>query len=130
MIEYPTPLSDQFGTTKKANIDSIQKALKQINRKFFFSNKPVHQQVDILNNTLMNLSSNFIPNKLVTFNEKDPPWMSQYLKKQIKQHKKIYAEYLNGKNGSVDYITLQNVMAEVSELVCKSKDNYHEQLAR
>ena len=78
----------------------------------------------------MNVFSNFIPNKLVTFNEKDPPWMSQYLKKQIKWHKKIYAKYLNGKNGSVDYITLQNVMAEVSELVCKSKDNYHEQLAR
>ena len=31
---------------------------------------------------------------------------------------------------SVDYITLQNVIAEVSELVCKSKDDYHNQLAR
>ena len=31
---------------------------------------------------------------------------------------------------SVDYITLQNVMAEVSELVCQSKDDYHKQLAR
>ena len=28
---------------------------------------------------------------------------------------------------SVDYITLQNVIAEVSELVCKSKDDYHKQ---
>ena len=31
---------------------------------------------------------------------------------------------------SIDYITLQNVIAEVSELVCKSKDDYHTQLAR
>ena len=31
---------------------------------------------------------------------------------------------------SVDYITLQNVIVEVSELVCKSKDDYHKQLAR
>ena len=30
----------------------------------------------------MNVFSNFIPNKLVTFNDKDPPWMSEYLKKQ------------------------------------------------
>ena len=43
---------------------------------------------------------------------------------------KVYAEYLNEKNESVDYITLQNVMAEVSELVCKTKDDYHKQLAR
>ena len=33
-------------------------------------------------------------------------------------------------NESGDYITLQNVIAEVSELVCKSKDDYHKQLAR
>ena len=56
--------------------------------------------------------------------------MSEYLKKKIKWHNKIYAEYLNGKNESVDYITLQNVIAEVSELVCKSKDDHHKQLAR
>ena len=28
---------------------------------------------------------------------------------------------------SVDYITLQNIIAEVSELVRKSKDDYHKQ---
>ena len=78
----------------------------------------------------MNVFSNFIPNKLVTFNDKDLLWMSEYLKKKIKWRNKIYAEYLNGKNESVDYITLQNVIAEVSELVCKTKDDYHKQLAR
>ena len=30
---------------------------------------------------------------------------------------------------SIDYITLQNVIADVSELVCKNKDDYHKQLA-
>ena len=78
----------------------------------------------------MNFFSNFIPNKLVTFNDKDPPWMTEYLQKKIKWCNKIYAEYLNGQNESVDYITLQNVTAEVAELVCKSKDDYHKQLAR
>ena len=130
MIEYPPPYQRLVWDYKKANIDSIQKALKQINWKFLFSNRSVHQQVDILNNTLMNVFSNFIPNKLVTFNDKDPPWMTEYLKKKIKWRNKIYAEYLNGQNESVDYITLQNVIAEVAELVCKSKDDYHKQLAR
>ena len=65
----------------------------------------------------MNAFSNFIPNKLVTFNDKDLPWMSEYLKNKTKWCNKIYAEYLNKNNESVDYITLQNVIAEVSELV-------------
>ena len=78
----------------------------------------------------MNVFSNFIPNKLVTFNDKDPPWTSEYLKNKIKWPNKIYAEYLNESNESVDYITLQNVIAEVPKLVCKSKDDYHNQLTR
>ena len=75
MIGYFLPYERLVWDYKKANIDSIQKALKQINWRFLFSNKSVHQQIEILNNTLMNVFSNFIPNKFVTFNENDPPWM-------------------------------------------------------
>ena len=39
MIEYPPPYEWLVWHYKKANIDSIQKALKQINWKFLFSNK-------------------------------------------------------------------------------------------
>ena len=53
----------------------------------------------------MNVFSNFIPSKLVTFNDKDPPWVSQYLKKKIEWCNKIYAKYLNENNRNVDYIT-------------------------
>ena len=70
-----------------------------------FSNKSVHQQAKILNNTLMNVFSNFIPGKLVTCSDKDQSWVSEYLKKKIKWCKKIYAKYLNENNGIVDYIT-------------------------
>ena len=127
MIEYPPPYERLVWDYKKANVDSIQKALEKIDWGFLFSNKSVHQQVKILNNTLMNVFSNFIPNKLVTFNDKDPPWMSEYLKNKIQWRN---AEYLNENNESIEYTTLQNVIGEVSELVCKSKDDYHKQLAR
>ena len=46
----------------------------------------------------MNVFSNFIPNKLVTFNDKDPPWMSEYLKNKINWCKEIHTEYLNENN--------------------------------
>ena len=98
MIEYPPPYELLVWDYEKANIGSTQKALKQINWRLLFSNKSVHQQVKSLNNTLMNVFSNFISNKLVAFNDKDPPWMTEYLKKKIKWLNKIYAEYLNENN--------------------------------
>ena len=47
MIEYPPPYERLVWDYKKANIDSIQKALKEINWRFLFSNKSVQQQVEI-----------------------------------------------------------------------------------
>ena len=119
MIEYPPPHERIVWDYKKANIDSIQKALKQVNWRFLFSNKSVHQQVKILSST---------PKKLVTFNDKGPPWASECLKKKIKWRNKLYVKYVNEDSGA-NYITLQNVTA-VSELACKSKDDYYKQLAR
>ena len=55
MTEYPPPYEQLVWDYKKANIDSIQKALEKIDWTFLFSNKSVHQQVKILNNTLMNV---------------------------------------------------------------------------
>ena len=41
-------------------------------RKFLFSNESVHEQVSIFNNTFMNIFSNYIPNKFVNIDDKDP----------------------------------------------------------
>ena len=42
---------------------------------------------------LINLISNFIPDKLVTFDDKDPPWMTEKLK-QIKWKHKVNIDFL------------------------------------
>ena len=54
IVEYPPPYEQLVWGYKKANTDSIQKALKKTNWRFLFPNKSVHRQVKILNNTLMN----------------------------------------------------------------------------
>ena len=48
---------------KRANISSIRKAVKTVDWRFMFLNKNVHKQVSIFNNTLMNIFTNYIPNK-------------------------------------------------------------------
>ena len=45
--------------------------------------KSVHEQVTILNQILMNIFSNSIPNQLITVDDKDLPWMNGNFKKKI-----------------------------------------------
>ena len=68
---------------KRANIDSIRKAIKMIDWHFMLLNKNVHEQVSTFNTTLMNIFSNYIPNKYITVDDKDPPWMMEAIKNKI-----------------------------------------------
>ena len=41
----------------------------------------------------MNVFSKFIPNKLVTFNDKDPLWMTSSLRDKINWENSIYKDF-------------------------------------
>ena len=67
----------------------------------------------------------------VTFNDKDPPWMIQYLKRQINWHDNVYQEYHRKRSHSADdFIFVENAISEVSELICNRKNIYYNQLSK
>ena len=57
---------------QRANI-FIRKAIKMVDWRFMFLNKNVHKQVSISNNKLVNSFTNYIPNKYITIDFRDPP---------------------------------------------------------
>ena len=65
---------------KRAEVNAITTAINQVDWRCFPC-KNVHQQENIFNKTIINIFSNFIPNKLVNFEDEDPPWMTEKLKK-------------------------------------------------
>ena len=85
MIEYPPPYERLVWDYKHFNEYDIAKVLDQVDWNFLFFNKNVHELVSILSRTLMNASPKFIPNKLVTFNDKDPPWMTSNLRDKTRK---------------------------------------------
>ena len=90
IVEYPPPYERLVWDYNKANTKSIKQALMQINWQKLFLNKDVQQQVRTLNDIVFNVFSNFVPNKIVTFDDRDPPWMTEYIKTKIQQHDNIY----------------------------------------
>ena len=58
-----------------------------------FNNKYVHKWVSIFNEILMNVFSNFTPNKLVTLDDRDSPWMNDFVKSKIKWKNQLYKTY-------------------------------------
>ena len=67
----------------KANVNGINKAISLFNWQVSFTNLPINEQVNLFNSKLMNIFSNFILNKIETFNGQDPPWFGEKLKAKI-----------------------------------------------
>ena len=82
-VEYPPPYERLVWDSNKANTESIKQALMQVNRPNLFFNKDVHQQVRMLNNIVINVFLNFVLNKIVTFDDRDLPWTSEYIKRKL-----------------------------------------------
>ena len=77
----------------------------------------------------MNSFSNYMPNKFITIDDKDPQWMNEYIKRKIID-KKDACKSFNMNIKSYDaYLKLQTESIELSEMILKWKDDYHCQLS-
>ena len=68
-VEYPLSYKLHVWHYAKANVNGINKDISQFNWQGSFTNLPINEQVNLFSFTLMNIFSNFIPNKIVTFND-------------------------------------------------------------
>ena len=82
----------------KGDIDTIKKSPEQLNWENMLYQKYVHQQVSVLNKTLVNIFPKFMPNKLIACDDRDPPWINEFIKNKIKWKNKIYKDYTINKN--------------------------------
>ena len=60
--------------------------------------KDLDAQVKALNETILNVFRNYVPNKHITVDDKDLVWMNEIIKSKMKTKNKLYELYIqNGK---------------------------------
>ena len=87
----------------------------------------MHEHLELFNKTLLNIFHNFIPNKIILCDDKDPPWMNDEIKKLIKRKNWLFQ--CQRKSGKLDYASLNSITQDILNVVNSSKLKYHECLA-
>ena len=74
----------------------------------------------------MSIFSNYIPNKLIAVDDKDPPRMNEIIKKNIMVCMKYACKYFNANSKNCDaYLKLQTISTVLSEMILKRKEDYY-----
>ena len=69
---------------EKANIENIKKAISNFDWNKAFENLLVDEKVDFLNKTILHIFRSYIPNKKFKCDYRQPPWMTDTIKKPLK----------------------------------------------
>ena len=88
-----------------------------VNWERLFSKKDINTQVSILNETILNVFSNYVPNKYITIDDKDPVWMNETIKLKIKAKYNMYKKYIQNGGFESDFALLETLITELNELV-------------
>ena len=101
-----------------------------VNWETLFSNKYINTQVSILNETILNFFSNYVPNKHITIDDKDPAWINETIKLKIKAKDNTYKKYIQNGRFESDFVLLKTLITELDELVFNTKALYYETLGK
>ena len=89
-VEYPPPYQRHVWNYAKANKDAMLSALQNVDWHRLFAEKTVHQQVNLLNDIILNIFTNFVPNKVITCDDRDPPCINDNIKNKTKWENSMY----------------------------------------
>ena len=93
-------------------------------------NKNVDCQVLILNDVILNVFKNFVPNKYITCDDKDPVWMNENIKSKIKAKNKLYQVYIKKGRQETDFFHLEESGCNLNDLILQTKTSYYKNLRK
>ena len=83
---------------KVADVLPIHESLRNIDWYLEFGNLEQNIMVDKFTEIILSIIAENVPNRVITVNEKDPPWITKKIKTAIRRKHRIYNKYI--KRGS------------------------------
>ena len=109
----------------KANRELIKRAMTAVRWGLLLNKNPnPNAQVKLLNQTILNIISNFVPSSTFSSNMNEPKWITRAIKNQLRKQKTLYKKYrLNGFREE-DKVDIDRLRDECFQAIKTSKENY------
>ena len=92
--------------------------------------KDLNAQVLALNEVILKVFRNYVPNNYITIDDKDPVWMNETIKNKMKERNNLFKQYIQNGRFESDFILIERLVNELSDLISQTKALYYENLAR
>ena len=87
--------------------------------------KDLKEMVNILNETISNVLNNYIPHETIIYDDQDPPWINNKVKKVIQEKNQLFSRVKSTINNST--LFLQD---NLNDLIGTSKRQYYIRISK
>ena len=113
-----------------ADSTSIRKALDFVNWERLFGKKDPNSQFVTINETILNVFQNYVPDKYITIDDKDLVWIKEIIESKIETKNKLYQQYIQNLRFEGDLVFTESLTAELNDLISYKKILHYENLAK
>ena len=124
MYHFPPVVICEVWNYSKAYIQNFNKAKLDFNWRKPFEFLSVDSKVDLLNETLLNSFRNYIPNKKIKCDYRQPLWMTDDIKKSLKERFKLTKSYCKNIQQKSDYDKVLEKSANCTKKITQAKNCY------
>ena len=82
------------------------------------------EQVKLLNEVLLNIYSNFIPNEVKTIRPRQAPWITKYVKNFLRNKNRAYKNFVRSGRPGDRLQGIQNMISKGSKMIEEAKRDY------
>ena len=129
VLTHP-PYKQKIWYYAKAQKDKIKSTLENIDWPTIFAGLDVDDMMQLFTSKCLNILSQYIPNKIIMCDDRDPPWMTAALKPAIKHKHRVYNKYVKRGCKPDDWEYVHAVCNKTSSRITKAKDGYFSSLGK
>ena len=109
----------------RAQTDLIQRAITEFPWEVRLRQNPnPNEQVKLLNQCVLNIMSNYVPNEVKTICPREPEWLNRNVKNLLRKQNKIYKKYKKNGYKNEDKIIMDRLRIECSDAIKNAKEKY------
>ena len=124
-IPCPPPYKRKIWDYKAAKIGRIRADLTNVNWQDLFFNLNASEMCLLFTDVFLDIISKHTPNKIVTCNDRDAPWITPQVKTAIKRNSRVYRKWVRRGRNPNDHDNVRKVQNDTNKLIKEAKSSYY-----
>ena len=124
----PPPYKRKIWDYKSAKVENIRNEISGTDWNSLFFNLNVNEMTIVFTDIFVGLISKYVPNKIITCNDKDAPWITPKLKTAIRRNTRVYRKWVKRGRKEQEHDNAREVQNNTNKLIKQAKQTYYTKL--